>query len=96
MTEPIKLINHELLGAVLRIERKRKGYTKAEELSKAINACTGLKISQETIYKIEQGKQKASLDQLAAICAALYGEPFPESLFTALSKCIANVHDVQD
>lgn len=96
MTESIKLIDHKLLGTMLRIDRKQKGYTKAEELSKAINSCTGLKITQETIYKIERGKQKASLDQLAAICAALYGEPFPEPLFTALSKCMANVHDAQD
>ena len=61
------LFDWRLWGALLRNGRRRLGYKKAVDFAKAVRDRTGLDISQETIYKIEQGKRVPSAMQLMAV-----------------------------
>lgn len=56
-----------IFGVLVRCFRRELGFRKAEEFSDAIEQETGLKISADIIYKIENGKQKATVEQFFAI-----------------------------
>lgn len=69
-----------LYGSVLRAARAKKlGFKKGEEFAKRIEA-EGLKMSKETLYKIEQGKQIPNAAQFIALNLIVFGESAPEKV----------------
>lgn len=61
------LFDGQLFGLLLRRERMNAGLKTAKAFSEYILAKTGLYISQDTLYRIEGGKQQPALDQAIAI-----------------------------
>ena len=61
-----------LYGALLRTERHRSGFNRAEDFCAAVNEQTGLKINKEKLYRIEKGIQAPTLEQFLAFCFVLY------------------------
>ena len=65
-------------GQIVRKKRKALGLEKAKELSKLIAETTGVDVSTDTIYKIEQGCVGLHVDKFIAINETLFGSAFPE------------------
>ena len=62
-----ELIDWEAFGAMARLHRRKLGYHKADEFCDAIKRETGFSINPASYYKIETGKQMASVEQMLAI-----------------------------
>ena len=75
-----------LYSALVRKDRKDKGFKTAEAFSATIYRRTRVNISRDSVYKIEQGKQTPDALQFMAINIALYNEPMPHRI-TSLCFC---------
>lgn len=76
-----------LYSVLVRSDRRAMGFKRAEDFSASIWRRTRVKITQETLYKVEQGRQVPDTMQFMAINVALYGEPFPARVLdTCLSQ----------
>lgn len=67
-----------LYSALIRKDRKDRGYRTAASFSETIYRRTRVSISRDTIYKIEQGKQTPDALQFMAINISLYKTPLPK------------------
>lgn len=81
-----EMMDWGLYGMLIRRERTRAGYKRADEFTKFVRSVTGLKISRDVYYKIEQGRQTPNATQLAAINLSLYGKAFPSWLMDRLAS----------
>ena len=73
-------INWKQYGACIRSTRHERGYHKATEMSKALMDNLGLKMGEQTIYKIEQGNQIPSVEMFLSLNRLLFDSPLPEKL----------------
>ena len=53
-------------GVRLRVERRKQGYRKGEDFCEDVKKQTGLDINAGVLYRIEQGKQAPTVDQILA------------------------------
>lgn len=90
---PESSIDTGLLGALIRHERQSQGYTTAEEFAAAITTMTGYKVSKETIYKVESGKQEPKLSLFIAIKFLLFTSDFDVALPRYWRESIESHHD---
>lgn len=67
-----------IYSVLVRNDRRAMGFRRAEDFSASIWRRTHYNVSQETIYKVEQGRQVPDAMQFIAINLALYGEPYPQ------------------
>lgn len=65
-----------LYGALVRKERIRLGYRRAEDFAASIWRRTRVDVSRDTLYKVEQGRQVPDALQFMAINMALGFDPF--------------------
>ena len=63
-------------GNALRGQRIARGYKNANDLSQAIEETTGVRVSVDTIRRIESGRQGPNIEQYAAMCLTLNGAIF--------------------
>lgn len=66
-----------LYSVLVRSDRRALGFKRAEDFSASIWRRTRVKVTQESIYKIERCDQIPDVTQFMAINISLYGEPFP-------------------
>ncbi len=74
--EKRKVFDWGLYGALVRKARTDLGYRKAEDFADSIWRRTRVKVSRDTLYKIEQGRQVPDGNQFMAINMALSGTRF--------------------
>lgn len=74
------MFDWSVYGALIRRARMDLGYRKAEEFSRSIYRRTRVKVSRDTLYKVEQGRQVPDAIQFMAINMALSGDPFYRKL----------------
>lgn len=85
--EAFKVIDWSLYSVLVRNDRRAMGFKKAEEFSATIWRRARVKVTQETLYKIEQARQIPDTKQFMAINIALYGSPLPQRVVdTCLSR----------
>lgn len=81
--DDVEVFDWSLYSALIRKARKDMGFKTAEAFSATIYRRTRVKISRDSIYKIEQGKQTPDAMQFMAINMVLYNEPFPGRIVTS-------------
>lgn len=69
--EPSEIIDFGLLGALIRHKRQQSGFRRAEDFAKVVTELVGYPVSKETLYKVESGRQRPSLDLYVSIMRAL-------------------------
>lgn len=72
----VEVFDWKLYGSLVRRVRMNLGYKKAEDFAASIWRRTRVKISRDTLYKIEQGRQVPDAAQFMAINLALSGTKF--------------------
>ncbi|EEA90689.1 helix-turn-helix domain-containing protein [Collinsella stercoris] len=77
-----EIIDFGLLGALIRHKRQQAGFRRAEDLAAVITELVGYPVSKETLYKVESGRQKPSLELYVSIMRAL--EPDGDYKFDGL------------
>ena len=75
--ESCELFDWPLYGALVRHHRTKAGIKTAAAFSDAVYERTRAKVSRDSIYKIEQGRQVPDAMQFMAINLALFGEVWP-------------------
>lgn len=80
----------EKYGSLIRRKRLSMGYQTGKDFSRGIYLRTRFHISDQSLYKIEQGKQEPTLVQFLAINLALFQSPFPgETTYQgSISPCL--------
>lgn len=73
-------IDWSLYGALVRNYRIKAGIKKAPDFAKLIYRHTRVKVNQDTIYKIEQGKQQPNAEQFLAINIVLFDSCLPKEV----------------
>lgn len=76
LEDKLPVFDWSMYGALVRNARMRLGYRRAEDFSKSIYRRTRGVVSRDTLYKIEQGRQKPDAEQFMALNMALSGNPF--------------------
>lgn len=77
----------QLYGLLVRKERIRIGYRRAEDFAASIWRRTRVEVSRDTLYKVEQGRQIPDALQFMAINMALGFDPF---LGKVVDMCISS------
>jgi hypothetical protein len=72
-----------LYGVLIRNDRRAMGFERVQDFSASLWRRTHYKVTQETLYKVEQGRQVPGTMQFMAINIALYGEPLPSRVVEA-------------
>lgn len=70
-------ISRGVLGEFLRGMRRDAGYRNTETFSQALAEKAGYEISKEAVYRIESGRQEASISYICAACITVCGEIMP-------------------
>lgn len=95
-----ELFDWELYGLLVRRARQNMGYKKAEEFAESIWRRTHARISRDTLYKIEQGRQVPDASQFMALNLAVSQSLFnPEVANMCVSrswKSLSNGADIPD
>ena len=73
-----KLTRGDIYGSIVKKGRMKEGYERASDFAKAVTEETGVVLTRDVLYKIEQGKKVPSVTQYAAINSMLFGERFPK------------------
>lgn len=73
-------IDWALYGLLIRNRRIKAGYKKGEDFISAVYRRTRVKISLDSMYKIERGKQIPPADVFMSINLVLYGEISPDEV----------------
>lgn len=82
------LYDWDLFGALMKLERKKLFITSTAELSEEIYLNTRKRISKDTLYRIEQGKQVPNAEQFMAINLTLFGSLIPGE-FSNMHTCLS-------
>ena len=72
----------------LKETRKQAGFKSAKAFSKAVEEMTGLCLTEDIIYKIENGRQDITVAQLAAFSFVLFSRYLNYSMMAAVQACI--------
>lgn len=93
--EPVaELFDWKLYGLLIRKARQDLGFTKAEEFAESILRRTHTRISRDTLYKIEQGRQVPDANQFMALNLAVGKSLFnPETSGMCVSQTWKSLSD---
>ena len=82
-------ISKTAFGEHLRALRKQAGFRNTESFAEAMTEIAGYHVSKETVYRIESGKQEASISFVCAASIALHGKilSFPIDRLLRASAC---------
>lgn len=83
-------INRKLLGEYLRGMRRDAGYKNTESFSQALAEKAGYTVSKETVYRIESGRQEASISYICAACITLNKQVMSWGMMYALKSSACN------
>lgn len=72
-------IDQRRLGMFFLQLRKQFGYRNTEEFAAALAEKAGYNVSKDTVYRIESGRQEASVSYMCAVGMATFGTAFPYS-----------------
>lgn len=64
------LVDAEMLGRLLRAARIVAGFDRVEDAAQAVADTSGFHLTSRTLYALERGEQKATLEQLIAAVVA--------------------------
>lgn len=67
-----KVFDPATFGKLVRMDRKRAGFSSAPKFSEAIKNKTGVYVDPDTLHKIERGEREPDITKLIAICATMY------------------------
>lgn len=72
--EPPKstVFDMDYYGVSLRSARRKAGFSRAEEFCKTVSTWTGVVVNKETLYRIEQGVQPPTVEQVIAFGIILF------------------------
>lgn len=88
MNEGKGVFDWALYGALIRHRRNELGIKKAADFSDAVYRRTRVRISRDSIYKIEQGRQVPDAVQFMAVNMALFGQAWPDWRIS-LEQCMS-------
>lgn len=83
-SEGFEVFDWATWAAIVRNLRKKQGYSAAEDFARRVWLETRVKLTRETIYKIEGGKQQPTVEQFWAINLMLFGTLMPDEKILAL------------
>ena len=72
-----KPIDYGLWAIFIRDKRKKMGYTSSKDFAKIVSLNTGVKIKEQSYYKIEQGRQEPTANQFFAINLFIFNALLP-------------------
>lgn len=72
-------IDPKRLGMFFGQLRKQFGYKNTEEFASALAEKAGYHVSKDTVYRVESGRQEASVSYMCAVGMATFGSAFPYS-----------------
>lgn len=80
------MFNWKLYGLMVRAARQNAGVWHAADLGEWLEKRTGVYMSRDVVYKIEQGRQEPKVGQFVALNLALFGKAFPAELLEKITN----------